>query len=283
MPEAGESPPHSNRKGYLNMRFATIASGSSGNCTYIGTDHTHLLVDAGIPCKRIIEGLHSLELDEKDLDAILITHEHTDHINGLRVFSKKTEVPIYGTAATIEEICRMDKKGEIDRQRFRIIHPDEMFPVGDFSVFPFAISHDAADPVAYRAEAEGHAAAVVTDLGTFTDYTLSHLMGLDAVVAEANHDIRMLEVGRYPYYLKQRILSDRGHLSNESAGQLLSEVLHDNMKHIILGHLSQENNYPSLAYETVCSEITMSPTPYKGGDFDIQTALRDKAGDIYEW
>ena len=117
-------------------------------------------------------------------------------------------------------------------------------------------------------------------MGVYTEDTIRHLRGLDALLLEANHDIHMLEVGRYPYYLKMRILGEKGHLSNEASGRLLSEVLHDDMKHIVLGHLSQENNYPALAYETVCAEVTMGDCPYKAGDFPIRVAERDRAGDV---
>ncbi len=137
------------------------------------------------------------------------------------------------------------------------IHIDQPFSLGHTDIDPFAISHDANEPSGYRIDKGGKkAVAVATDLGIYDDYTVEHLKDLNAVVLEANHDIHMLEVGGYPYYLKQRILGDRGHLSNELSGQLLCDILHDNLKHIMLGHLSRENNYAKLAYETVKLEIT---------------------------
>ena len=129
--------------------------------------------------------------------------------------------------------------------------------------------------MAYRMNSGDTSAAVVTDLGIYTDYVVDHLKNLDVILLEANHDIRMLQVGAYPYYLKQRILGNRGHLSNENAGRLLCRILHDNLKKIYLGHLSRENNYEALAYETVCSEVTLGDNPYQAKDFMIEVARRD--------
>lgn len=262
------------------MRFVSIASGSSGNCTYIGTDHTHLLVDAGISCKRIDTGVQELGIKPDELAGVLITHEHSDHISGIRVFLKKHHVPLYGTKETLEAIERMDVKKEIDPDLYRPVRADEQIVVGDFTVTPFSNSHDAANPVGYRAEAEGHSVGVVTDLGVYSQYTINHLLGLDAVLLEANHDVHMLEAGPYPFPLKRRILGQKGHLSNEAAGHLLNELLHDGMKHIVLGHLSKENNYAELAYETVCCEVNMSENPYNSGDFPITVARRDAMSDV---
>ena len=145
------------------------------------------------------------------------------------------------------------------------------------------MNHDAAEPVAYRFQCGEKCAAIATDMGIYNDYIVDHLKGLDALLLEANHDIQMLQVGPYPYILKQRILGNRGHLSNESAGQLLCKVLHDDMKKIYLGHLSKENNYAELAYETVRLEIQLDPVQYRPGDFDIQVASRDGCSGICEW
>ena len=144
----------------------------------------------------------------------------------------------------------------------------------------FAISHDANEPSGYRIEQGGQSVAVATDLGIYDEYTVSKLQNLDAVLLEANHDIHMLEVGSYPYYLKQRVLGNRGHLSNELSGRLLCDILHENLKHVLLGHLSKENNYSELAYETVKMEVLLSDVPYKPGDFRMEVARRDVPSDI---
>ena len=174
----------------------------------------------------------------------------------------------------------MDVKKEIDPDLYRPVRADEQIVVGDFTVTPFSNSHDAANPVGYRAEAEGHSVGVVTDLGVYSQYTINHLLGLDAVLLEANHDVHMLEAGPYPFPLKRRILGQKGHLSNEAAGHLLNELLHDGMKHIVLGHLSKENNYAELAYETVCCEVNMGENPYHSGDFPITVARRDAMSEV---
>ena len=265
------------------MRLCSIASGSSGNCIYVGSDHTHLMVDAGISGKRIEQGLNSLELSAKDMDGILITHEHVDHVKGLGVMARKYALPIYATKGTLDEIRRMGSLGVIPDELYREIHPDEPFAVRDLTVKPMHISHDAADPVAYRVEGEGKSAGIVTDLGKYDDYIVDKIQGLDVLLLEANHDIHMLEVGSYPYPLKRKILGDRGHLSNELSGKLLCRVLHDRMKAVFLGHLSKENNYEELAYETVRLEINLGDTKYQADDFRIEVAKREQRSSVAEF
>lgn len=264
------------------MRLCSIASGSSGNCIYVGSDATHLLVDAGISGKRIEEGLGSLNLSARDLDGILVTHEHIDHIGGLGVISRRYGIPIYATSGTIEEMKRCKSLGKVDEDLFCPIKADEKFCIKDLTVDPMRISHDAAQPVAYRIRYGEKKVGIATDLGVFNDYTVECLKGMDAVLLEANHDVNMLQVGPYPYYLKQRILGDRGHLSNENCGRLLSRILHDKLQTILLGHLSHENNLPELAYETVRVEVTLGDNPYKADDFPIQVAKRSEVSPIIQ-
>lgn len=262
------------------MRLVSIASGSSGNCIYVGSDNTHILVDAGISNKRIEQGLNEIGIKGDELNAIVITHEHSDHTKGLGVLARKRGIPIYGTKETLEEIAGMKSLGEYQRELLRPIRPDVDFMIGDLEVKPFRIDHDAANPVAYRIQYEKHSVAVATDMGHFDQYIIDHLQGLDAILLESNHDVRMLETGPYPYYLKRRILSDHGHLSNDNAGRLLNHILHENMKKILLGHLSKENNYEELAYETVKLEIDQGDHGYKASDFSIAVAKRDQMSEI---
>ena len=262
------------------MRLCSIASGSSGNCIYVGSDNAHVLVDAGISGKRITQGLNSLDLTGEDTDGILVTHEHSDHIQGLGVIARKYHIPIYATGGTVDAMSRMKSLGKMPDGIFREIREDEPFVIKDMTINPFTISHDAVQPVGYRLECGEQSVGIATDLGKYNDYIIGHLQNLDALLLEANHDIRMLQVGKYPYYLKQRILGDRGHLSNENAGRLLCRLLHDNLKAVFLGHLSRENNYEELAYETVCSEVTLGDNPYKSRDFRIQVAKRDCISDV---
>lgn len=257
------------------MKFCSIASGSSGNCIFAGSAGTSVLVDAGISGKRIEAGLNSLDMTTGDMDAILVTHEHSDHIKGLGVLARRYGIPIYATRGTIDEMRRMTNLGKIPDDLYHPIAAGEVFQIGDLSIHPFSISHDAADPVGYRIEHNGHKAAVATDMGCYDEEIVRTLSGLDVLLLESNHDVHMLEAGPYPYYLKRRILSDHGHLSNDTAGDLLGKVLHDNIRHVFLGHLSQQNNYEKLAFETVCSEVTMGDNPYSSKDFQISIAHRD--------
>ncbi|MBR6389805.1 MAG: MBL fold metallo-hydrolase [Lachnospiraceae bacterium] len=258
------------------MRICPIASGSSGNCIYVGSDSTHLIVDCGLSGKKTTAGINSLDLSMDDISAILITHEHSDHIGGLGVLARKYGIPIYTTSLTADAILNSSWVGRIDHTLFNDVSPDKPFMIGDIEINPMRVSHDAIDPVAYRFRCGDKRSAIVTDLGFYNDYIVEGLTGLDVLMIESNHDVNMLQVGPYPYPLKQRILGDKGHLSNENAGKLLSCVLHDNMKHIILGHLSHENNIPELAFESVRMEITASDTPYKGGDFPLTVAKRSE-------
>lgn len=264
------------------MKMCSIASGSSGNCIYIGTEATHLLVDVGISCKKTVEGLNQLGLTGKDIDGILITHEHADHIGGLGVMCRKFGIPIYATEGTITAIKKVSNLGVIDDSLFRVVRADEKFILKDITVNPMKISHDAAQPVAYRFQYGSKRMAVATDLGTYDEYTVESLRGMDALLLEANHDINMLQVGPYPYALKQRILGNKGHLSNELSGRLLSRLLHDNLKAVFLGHLSKENNMAELAYETVRLEISMADNPYKPEDFPIFVANRSEISQLVE-
>lgn len=264
------------------MRMCSIASGSSGNCIYAGSETTHILIDTGISGKRTEDGLNKLNLTGKDLDGIFITHEHADHIKGLGVLARKHGVPIYCTARTRDAILEDKSMGKIDTDLFCEIKPDEMYYIKDLKIQPFHISHDAADPVAYKIGYENKKCAVCTDLGIYNDYIIENLKHMDVLFLEANHDTHMLQVGPYPYMLKKRILGEKGHLSNEASGQLLCEVLHDKLQAIFLGHLSQQNNMPELAYETVRMEIAMSDVPYTGNDFPLYVADRNDISEIVE-
>lgn len=257
------------------MELCSIASGSSGNCICAGSENCHILIDAGISGKRIEAGLNSIDLKTADMQGILITHEHIDHIAGIGVLARKYGIPMYATAGTIEAVLKTKSIGKVDAYLFHPVTPGVDFVIGDLTIEPISISHDAADPVAYKIKQPGKSAAVMTDLGTYDDRIVEKLKNLDVLLLEANHDVRMLQAGSYPYHLKRRILGDRGHLSNELSGQLLSEVLHDDFKAIFLGHLSKENNYPELAYETVRLEVTLGDNPYRGEDFPIYVANRD--------
>lgn len=262
------------------MELCSIASGSSGNCIYVGTNQTHLLVDAGISGRRIESGLNTIGLKTGEIHGILITHEHSDHIAGLGVVARRYGIPMYATAGTIAAIRNCPAVGKIDETLFHTVLAGEMFAVGDLVMEPVSISHDAAEPVAYIMHRDTRSIGIITDLGTYDSAMVEKLQGLDVLFLEANHDVHMLQAGRYPYPLKQRILSERGHLSNENSGQLLGQVLHDDFKAVMLGHLSLENNYASLAYETVRLEVSLGDNPYKGDDFPMYVANRSEVSKL---
>ena len=264
------------------MRMCSIDSGSSGKFIYVGSDTTHILVDAGISGKRTEEGLKALGVKPAELDGIFITHEHADHISGLGVLSRKYGVPVYATRGTLKAIRETSSLGKIDEGLFQEVQADTKIIVKDMILNPMRISHDAAEPVAYRIIHGKKKIGIVTDLGCYNDYTVECLKGMNALLIEANHDVNMLQVGPYPYSLKRRILGERGHLSNELSGQLLSRILNDNMQAVVLGHLSKDNNLPELAYETVRVEIAMADNGYKAGDFPIWVAKRSEVSEVIE-
>lgn len=257
------------------MRVCSIASGSSGNCIYVGDEKNHILIDAGISRKRIVEGLAEIGVAPEQLDAIFVTHEHSDHIQGINMMVKMFGTPVFATGGTLDGICMKDSKGVIGRDKLYQLYADEPVSIGQLKIMPFWMSHDAAEPVCYCVESGGHKLGMATDLGMFDDYIIEHLSGSDILLLEANHDISMLEAGKYPYPLKRRILSNRGHLSNEDSGRLLCQLSQKRLRHVFLAHLSKENNYPQLAYEAVkCQiweEMGINKLP-----FELMVAERDK-------
>lgn len=264
------------------MRVKNIASGSSGNVTYICGAATHILVDVGVSKKRITSALSEEGLSLYDIGAILITHEHIDHISALGVIERAASIPVYATKGTIEGIKECRSLGDFDTEVFHEIKPGETFTVGGMSICPIEISHDANEPVCYKFEADKKKFAIVTDLGTFDRNLVEKLKGIDGILVEANHDVRMLEAGPYPYPLKRRILGDRGHLSNELGAGLLNAILHPGLKTIILGHLSKENNDRELARLAVRTEIDMADNGFSADDFDIEVAWRERPSHMTE-
>lgn len=237
------------------MEICSIASGSAGNCIYIGSGRTRVLVDAGVSTIRIERGLRAAGCEPEQLTAVLITHEHSDHIKGLGPLLRKYKVPYYATARTLAAIASAPGIGTLPEELARTVVPDTPLAIGELTVTPFSVPHDAADPVSYTVQADGHKIGLVTDLGEYNASIVARLTKSEVLYLEANHDRNMLMAGRYPYSLKQRIAGSRGHLSNEASAALACELLHDGLKLILLGHLSKENNYAELAFETVRYEV----------------------------
>jgi phosphoribosyl 1,2-cyclic phosphodiesterase len=233
------------------MQIHVLASGSTGNATFIEMENTKLLVDAGISTRRIKQSLDKLGIKIEELDGVLITHEHRDHVNGLPTLLKKYRLPTYARPDTWQSMyCREVLPQDCCREL-----PDSL-DIGKVKIEPFAISHDAADPVGFRLNAGGRKVGFATDLGFVTPTVKEALALSDVLVFEANHDLEMLKNGGYPWYLKKRIMSNRGHLANTDTGWTLARLNRKAHTDVFLAHLSRENNRPELAEETVASILT---------------------------
>jgi len=225
------------------MQITVFASGSSGNCLLVSAAGTNLLIDAGISMRRIQSGLAQIGQHLQNIGGVLITHEHSDHISGLKMLVKYYHTPVYAPRTVANRLRGMLPEIEED---LHVIPVGERFPVGGFSVRAFHTPHDTDESVGYRVEGTG-VFALATDMGCVTEEVAAALKGADTVLIESNHDEEMLRYGPYPVYLKRRILSDHGHLSNENCARLARELAESGTRRIILGHLSRENNKPELA------------------------------------
>ena len=241
------------------MKICSIVSGSSGNCVFVTNGQTRILIDAGGSGKKIEEGLDSIGENIKDIDALLVTHEHSDHIQGVGILARRHGIQIFATKGTINAMLNGRKNiGKVDESIINRIRPDAPFFVGDIMITPFSVSHDAAEPVAYCFKSGKERIGMATDLGFYDDYIVKNLLNSEVLYLEANHDIAMLEAGSYPFQLKERIKGPKGHLSNDACAELLVRLCNESrhkIKDVIIAHLSEENNFPELAYETVNAEL----------------------------
>lgn len=230
----------------------TIASGSEGNCLILSAGSTHLLLDAGISCRRIAAALDELGLAPADVTAVLVTHDHSDHICGLDTMSRRWHTPIYGSGAALRQLAyRIAGIGPLLHE----VEYGVSFSLGDFNVTPFPTSHDGHGGTDYRFDSLGASAGALTDTGYVTDEARQTLSGVELLVLESNHDVERLRSGPYPYPLKARILSDHGHLSNDAAAAFAAELARSGTRQIVLAHLSRENNTPQLALEAVYGAV----------------------------
>lgn len=230
------------------MKLTVFASGSTGNCCLVQGGGQSVLIDAGISARRIREGLARAGLTPAQLSGILITHEHSDHIKGLSVLLKNTPVPVYAPGTVAAALCRLVPGVS---SFVRVIEPEAPFSLGDLEIVAFPMPHDTVQSVGYRLAEENAVFALATDTGCVTDVMLRYLAGVDMALIEANHDESMLRYGPYPVYLKRRILSDEGHLSNGECTWLASVLARSGVRTLVLGHLSKQNNVPGLALRTV--------------------------------
>ncbi len=234
--------------------FLSLVSGSSGNASIIKNDNTTILVDCGLSGKKLTSILDGVGISCDEIDALLITHEHTDHIMGAGVISRRFNIPIYTTKKTHEAM----NIGPIRDESIKIIEKDSDFEIGSIGIHAFSTSHDACDPVGYSFLCENKKYSIATDTGFMSDNVFNAISGSDFVMLEANHDVDMLMYGEYPYLLKKRILGDYGHLSNDLAAQAAVKLLNSNTHHIMLSHLSDKNNVPDIAYKTVENALVKS-------------------------
>ncbi len=236
-------------------KFCPLFSGSDGNCVYIGTGKNGILIDAGRSAKQITEALKSRDIPVSSIRAIFVTHEHIDHTRGLQVFAGRNSIPVYATDGTILGMKTAHMVD--DRVELHSVNKNNGAEMNGIRISFFHTSHDTIEPCGYIAEfADGRKAAICTDLGVMTDEVRCAVEGCDLVLLESNHDVRMLENGPYPYYLKRRILGEKGHLCNEACSQELVRLADKGTSRIFLGHLSRENNTPELALESAVCALT---------------------------
>ena len=259
------------------MKLCPLCSGSSGNATYIEAGNARLLIDAGLSCKRITELLERVGVDPRTLSAILITHEHIDHVRCVNILSKKYDIPVYANADTWSVLKAPLR--DVAAKNVCVFESDRDFYLAGARILPFSVPHDAVHCVGFTVSAQGHKVGVCTDLGHVDARILSILSGCDLLLFEANHDVDMLMAGSYPYLLKKRILSGNGHMNNDDCGRALVKLHETGVKNVILGHLSQENNYPALAMIAVRSVLEEAGI---ANDMQIAVAAREEPTGVFE-
>lgn len=238
------------------LNFCSLYSGSSGNSFFVGTERTNILIDAGVSGRKLEKALESLLVDPNSIDAILITHEHSDHVQGLGIFSKKFDIPVYINSKTLNAMPKQKEK--ISEENINLFEVGDTFYINDLKISSFPIPHDAANPCGFNIYKDTKKISIATDIGHITNEVLHNLEESSFVMLESNYDPSVLKYAPYPYQLKTRIASPTGHLSNESAGKTISHLIKFGLKGAMLGHLSKESNFPELAYKTVADEIISS-------------------------
>ncbi|MCK5128884.1 MAG: MBL fold metallo-hydrolase [Clostridiales bacterium] len=260
----------------MPMFLCPLFSGSKGNSTFVASDDTAILVDAGVARANIDRALGDINASLDIIKGILVTHEHVDHIRAVGMLSRKNDIPIYANEDTWKAMLTMNSLGSIpfkNRVRF-----DGDFYIGSLAISPIKVSHDAADPVGYSIFNENKKAVVISDTGYLSKTVLNRMLGADACLMESNHDVHMVENGPYPVRLKNRILSKKGHLSNHDAAQALMQIINSGCKNFSLTHLSQDNNTPEAAYDSA-SAAALTLGAVAGKDVNIYVAPQFGPGD----
>lgn len=262
------------------FQLCTIASGSSGNCTFLQAGDEKILIDVGISGKKALAGLEEIDVNPQDIKAIFITHEHSDHIKGVGIISRKLDIPIYATEETWELMDHANMLGKVAEHNRVTFAKEDVLKFGELEVSPYSIYHDAIDPVGYIFRYQGKKIVMATDIGKVDRKIVEHFYDADGILLEFNHDINMVEVGNYPFSLKRRILGDCGHLSNEMAARVLAHIYHPGLQWAILGHLSKDNNVPDLAYITAKTALEEKNIKI-GEDIIITVANRDGVSPVH--
>ena len=235
------------------LKFCSLYSGSSGNSLYVESEHSKILVDTGVSAKKILEALTSIDVQIDKIDAILVTHEHTDHVQSLGTISKKYDIPVYANKKTWDSMENQKNKISVSNQKH--FNNCEDFEIGDLKIYPFDTPHDAANSCGFNIINQNQKLSIATDLGHINTKILDCLEGSQFLMLEANYDPEVLKCCSYPYQLKTRIASENGHLSNSLAGKTIAHLINSGLNSVILGHLSKESNFPELAYKTVLEEL----------------------------
>lgn len=258
------------------FKYSILASGSTGNSFYLETPKKRLLIDAGLTGKKVTSLLAEIDRKPEDLDAILITHEHSDHIKGVGVLARKYHLDIYANEKTWQVIDDRNMIGKIDSSQKHVFQRGKMITFGDIDIESFGVSHDAIDPQFYRFMKDNKSFVMLTDTGYVSDRMSGIIQNADGYLIESNHDVEILRAGSYPWNLKQRILSDRGHLSNEDGADTMIRTLGNKTKKIYLGHLSKENNIKELAHMTMENQLMQADLGV-GHDFQVCDTSPDTA------
>ncbi|MFC5653165.1 MBL fold metallo-hydrolase [Paenibacillus solisilvae] len=258
----------------MGLRFTVLSSGSTGNATIVQSDSATVLVDVGLSAKKLEELMRERGVAGHHVDAIVVTHEHSDHIKGLGAFARKYNLPIYANSATWDALER--HVGTIAPEKRVIMETGEDICFGSLKAKSYAISHDAAEPVGYVFDEDGVKLSLATDLGYVSDKVRVMIEDSDVLVLESNHDVGMLRMGRYPWNIKRRILSDIGHLSNEAAGEALCQLLTDRTKRVYLAHLSLDHNLMDLAKLTVNSILESNGFFFKKDECPLRDTYHDR-------
>ena len=263
----------------MKLTFCPLFSGSSGNAIFVSAGDTRMLIDAGMPGRAIENALRTIDVLPETLTAIAVTHEHTDHTKGVGILSRKYHIPVYANERTFQAMAKT--VGEIPKCDRRYFETGEDFYVNDLALLPFAISHDAAEPVGYRMYAGGASVAVATDMGKMTKQVFNALSGTQVMVLESNYDPELLmQNPHYSLYLKQRIRSTHGHLSNEDSARCLLALYETGLQHVLLGHLSAENNTPELALSTAVERLSREGIAVNE-EITVDIAWRDRVSRMF--